>query len=281
MRKPVPHRVPGTTGDLRRVVGYDCEALGRTVDLSLWLPEGYGRSRKRYGVVYFFDGHNLYDPAESAFGSVWHADRALAGRDVIAVGVPCHPTERIEEYTPVFSEAARARFEADTGHELGEPRAAAYLEFLVEQLKPDVDATLRTLTGPEHTAVIGSSAGGTMAAWCWAQRPDVIGLAGIMSPALWLGGPDLREDLARACRAGMRGRLSIDVGGHEDDTGELQRAYVDACEDLVRMARTNHRAAVRYEYDSQARHHESAWSRRLPGVLDFLFPHDDTTGETA
>lgn len=275
MRMPDPRHAPGTLGDLRSVPDYECLALGRSADLTVWLPEDYASSGRRYGVVYFFDGHNLYDPAESAYGRVWHADVALSAADVIGVGVPCHPTERLEEYSPHFSDYARERFGTEEGHDLGEPRGHAYLEFLVEQLKPDVDATFRTLPGPEHTAVVGSSAGGSMAAWCWAQRPDVFGLAGIMSPALWVGGSALREDLARAFRAGARGRLAVDVGGRESDEPALVRAYVDACEDLVRMARANRRTDVRYEFVSDAIHSETAWARRLPGVLDFLYPRTE------
>lgn len=265
------HHVDGVVGDLRRMRDVTSHVLGRTFDLSIWLPEGYDSDpSRRWPVVYFCDGHNLHDPAESAFGGVWHAGRALARVDAIGIGVPCHPTERLEEYTPRFSPEAFARFP-----ELGVGRGARYRDFLVEELKPAVDAALRTLPDPGHTAVVGSSAGGVMALWSWASCPDVIGLAGVLSPALWLGGDALFDDVARACRAGVRGRLAVDVGGHEGDA-PVSRRYVADAEALVAMLRGNPRMSLRYEYCSDDIHHEAAWARRLPGVLAHLFPHEET-----
>ena len=91
----------------------------------MWLPPGYATSpERRYPVVYFHDGQNVFDAATSFLGIEWGADEA-AGRMVrdgklapcILVAVANSP-ERIAEYTPV----------ADPGR--GGGRAADYARFL-------------------------------------------------------------------------------------------------------------------------------------------------------
>ena len=56
-----------------------------------------------------------------------------------------------------------------------------YLKFLVEELKPFIDATYRTLPGAEDTFVMGSSMGGLISAYAVAEYPDVFGGAACMS----------------------------------------------------------------------------------------------------
>jgi len=57
----------------------------------------------------------------------------------------------------------------------------AYLRFIVEELKPRIDATFRTKPGREHTAIAGSSMGGLISLYAAAEYPDVFGRVGAVS----------------------------------------------------------------------------------------------------
>jgi predicted alpha/beta superfamily hydrolase len=58
---------------------------------------------------------------------------------------------------------------------------ADYGRFLVETLKPLIDAKYRTLTEPTATAVMGSSLGGVVSFYLGWQRPEVFGKLGCLS----------------------------------------------------------------------------------------------------
>ena len=56
-----------------------------------------------------------------------------------------------------------------------------YGRFLVETLKPLIDAKYRTLTGPADTAVMGSSLGGVVSFYLGWQGPDMFGKVACLS----------------------------------------------------------------------------------------------------
>ena len=114
----------------------------------VFVPPSYNENTlKKYPVLYMHDGHNLFFKEEAFAGKTWRTDDVIrvldnmnATEGVIVVGI--YPYDREREYTfPGYE---------DYGH------------FLVERLKPVIDANYRTLAGPETTAVMGSSLGGVV-----------------------------------------------------------------------------------------------------------------------
>jgi predicted alpha/beta superfamily hydrolase len=258
-------RAPTFTGDVRRHPRLHSRFV-RDRDVLVWLPPGYdAEPRRRYPVVYFHDGNNVLDAATSFIGVEWGADEAAdrlvrAGRvpPLIVVAVYNTP-DRVAEYTWV----------PEPGH--GGGRAAAYLRYLVDELKPSVDSTWRTLPGAEHTAVIGSSLGGIVSLWMALERPDVFSRVGCVSPAAWWGGSDLARRVAAAER--LPARLWMDVGTAEGTVGADERRWLTdarALRDAVAGHRRAARTAFHYEEVEGARHDERAWAARLDRVLEFL-----------
>ena len=56
-----------------------------------------------------------------------------------------------------------------------------YLEFLVKELKPYVDAHFKTLADREHTFIAGSSMGGMISAYAISKYPEIYGGAACLS----------------------------------------------------------------------------------------------------
>src|SRR6478672_12725552 len=142
------------TGDVRTHERFHSRYLEHDRTIIVYLPPGYEpRSADRYPVLYLHDGQNVFDRATS-IGEEWHVDEVAqalitAGElePLIVVGIYNTGVHRIDEYTPTPS--------ADGGG-----RAEDYGRMLVEELKPFIDSTYKTLPSAASTALGGSSLGG-------------------------------------------------------------------------------------------------------------------------
>ncbi|KAI9016022.1 Alpha/Beta hydrolase protein [Hyaloraphidium curvatum] len=204
--EPVRRSQPERTGRMAYEGSYFSHIFHGERHVHIWVPPSYHEptsADKRYPVLYCTDGQNMFSTSGdgAAFGwGNWQVDtwcnRLIAAglmREVILVGIDCHPRSRYHEYRgPAFPYSRRhiellrdnpnyvSNFFRHPGDD---SRYDAFRRFLIEELKPQVDKHYRTLKDPRHTGVLGSSMGGVVsAALCW-QRPDVFGLAGIISGA--------------------------------------------------------------------------------------------------
>ena len=172
---------------LERNLGY----VDENRKVRIYLPKGYDEGEKRYPVVYMHDGQNVFTN-EGAFGGCsWGVKETLEAMEqngetdgIIVVGVDNNGERRFEDYSPWKNTIGNAGFTVNTRGGDG----ALYTKFLVDDLKPWIDAHYRTLPDYDHTAVCGSSMGGLLSAYMAAAKPEVFGCAGVFSSL-----PGLRE----------------------------------------------------------------------------------------
>lgn len=237
--------------------------LGRTRRVWVYLPADYARTTRRYPVLYLHDGQNVFDAATSYAGE-WGVDETLDS--LLARGAPAaivvaadHGGDRrLDEYNPW-----KAR---DPRHGGGE--GEAYVRWLVETLKPAIDARFRTLPGPAHTGILGSSMGGLVSLYAAVTRPDVFGRAGVFSCACWIADPQVYELAARA-RLRPDARVYFLAGGAESPDGSVardQRRVVDALRAAGVPA-----SSVRDVVRPDGRHTESFWRREFASAFRWLF----------
>jgi pimeloyl-ACP methyl ester carboxylesterase len=235
------------------------------------------------------DGHNLFDPAKSNFNKVWAADKAMLAavrsgqvEPHIIVGVWAPGADRYRQYLPqtIYQAASgtpRAAMDAMTG---GPVVSDAYLAWLAGPLKQWVDASFRTRSGRDDTAIVGSSMGGLMSCYAFLERPETYGRAGCISShwpaadptkvgpanpeliALWDG-----WFVARLGRPNGR-RVWMDHG-----TATLDAFYAPYQQRIdARFAASGWQRGRDWEskvYEG-AEHEENAWARRLPEVFGWL-----------
>src|SRR5437588_4228824 len=89
---------------------------------------------------------------------------------------------------------------------------------LIEQLRPIIDATYRTLTDVANTALGGSSLGGLATLHLGLTRPDVFGHLAVMSPSVWWDNRAILGEVD-AFAVTQRPRIWLDVGGREGVEG--------------------------------------------------------------
>ncbi len=272
---PMPE---GVTGTLKTVERFESRFVDpRRVDV--WLPPSYGSDpARRYPVLYMHDGQNLFDPALSYIGVDWGLDEAITRlsvegrvREAIVFGVWNTP-KRFQEYMPAraLSEAAAL---PDAWPDMAWMRpqeilSDRYLRFLVEELKPWVDANHATLAGREDTVVMGSSMGALISLYAAAEFPQVFGSAGAVSVHWPLGDGIVAEYLARHLPPRGTSRLYFDYGDATLDTGYAPyQRRVDA---MLRAAGWREGEEFLSRGFSGAEHSERAWRARVGVPLEFL-----------
>lgn len=264
--KPVVRRST-ITGDVRRHTAFPSRFVSAR-DVLVWLPPGYdAQPKRRYPVVLFHDGQNVFDGATSFLpGLEWGADETADrlirdGRmaPCIVVAVANSPQRR-EDYTN----------EVDGRY--GGGRSAEYARFLIEELLPFLDRTYRTRTQADDRTVIGSSLGGLVSLDLGLQHPEVFGRVGVISPAVWWAD---RAIVARVTATGHRPlRVWLDVGTEESTpTADGHREWLESAEALrAALVGAGWREGrdLHYEVVEGARHQEPAWAARLDRVLEWL-----------
>lgn len=157
-------------------------------DVHVWLPDDYDPA-KTYKTLYMMDGQNLFSPSQYS-GADWGVAEVLPkltteGKTppAIIVGIDNIP-ERTREYMPQqvydlmpvdYQSRIRAFEDGKT------PDSDNFLKFLVTELKPLIDKTYHTASGPENTSIMGSSMGGHIALYAQGEYPQVFGASASLS----------------------------------------------------------------------------------------------------
>ncbi|MEM1324239.1 MAG: alpha/beta fold hydrolase [Bacteroidota bacterium] len=159
--------------------------------IDVHLPPDYGDGKSiRYPVLYMHDGQNIFTSATAYGGVEWQADEILdsltrigATRACIIVGI-WNSDKRFPEYLPQQAAEQLPQEVQDQLLEYNQNVAVfsdQYLRFLVEELMPFINKEYRTLTGPAHTFVAGSSMGGLVSLYALCRYPDHFGGAACLS----------------------------------------------------------------------------------------------------
>ncbi|MDG0810144.1 alpha/beta hydrolase [Cohnella rhizosphaerae] len=258
---------------LLRIDKFRSELLDNERDIYIYLPPGYSQSsERRYPVLYLHDGQNVFHPGYN--GQSWNlhriADRLIAeGRigEIVMVGAANMETARADEYTHALEGVDYARDKMDIT-----PKGELYERFLIEELKPYIDAVLRTKTGPAHTGLLGSSRGGQVTYHIGMRRADVFGMIGIMSPYLYYVNPDNLAETRVYAR--FKGRpplrkIWIDTGGKEGTL--ILEKHVRGLVDELLAAGYEPNRQLAYYFDPEAAHTEADWEARAALPLLHFF----------
>lgn len=159
-----------------------------TKKISIYTPTGYSTDKK-YGVLYMFDGQNLYSCANGAqtVQNSWAVDIAVTnlvknGKDgIIIVAIDNADGHRDAELTmsqnfgTLTSLAYNQDFYNGKLDELG--------DFIKETVMPYVSTNYAVDTSREKTGIAGSSSGGLASYYLGLRDNDLYGYIGAFSPA--------------------------------------------------------------------------------------------------
>lgn len=247
----------------------------RNVDV--WLPPGYAADGdRRYPVIYLHDGQNLFDPEQVFNHTDWDIDGAMsrgiasgALPPAIIVGI-ANTTLRFEEYMPAVTDgpSVASGVPGRDAFPSAGIRSDAYLRFLVEELKPFIDAQYRTRSGRDDTSVMGSSMGGLISLYAMARYPDVFGNAAAVSTHWPAGDGAMVDWFADHLPSPKAHRIWMDHG-----TETLDASYAPYQQKMNARMRAGGYVEgagwVSRVYPG-TEHSEKAWRERAGEVLAFL-----------
>ncbi len=233
--------------------------LGRERTLRLYLPPSYeSNPGKRYPVLYMHDAQNLFDDATS-FAGEWGIDETLdefartRGFEAIVVGIDNGGAERIHELSPWGNP------------KYGPPQGEQYMAFVVDVVKPWIDAHYRTRPDRDSTAIAGSSMGALISQYALIRYPQVFGKAALFSPSYWFTNEVYAQTAAHPWPSGTKTYFYI--GGKEDEES------VPDVDRMVALLRTQPHGAndITVHVDPQGEHNERAWRAEFPLAVAWLF----------
>lgn len=250
---------------------FETRSVGSTVNLipgrpvTIHLPRGYDQNTwKRYPVVYFHDGQNVFFPG-GTFGT-WDADRIASHeisqgrmREAILVAIPngnAYGSDRLFEYLPDGDSIA-----SFTG------RASLYLQWMLDNLAPALDLNYRTLGDADNTLTAGSSMGGLVSDYLGFTRSDRFGTVGIFSPAYWAAPNYLTnrtltlQPLRRYLYMG-----TAESSGGESSSNVYWQGALNAYNSYLQAGQAVNRSLI-FEGGAGGLHNEPNWSRRLPSFF--------------
>src|SRR5271166_3919312 len=268
---------PSVLGELQ-IITINSKVFRNIRNLRVWLPANYFapvNRNKHYPVLYMQDGQNLFDEA-TAFNHEWRVDETiefLTGSmrigPMIVVGIDNTP-RRANEYLPYPDPANKELGKAETQDVHGKQ----YGDFVINEVMPLIQKKYRVALGPQNTGLGGSAYGGAVTLYTVLNHPGVFGKALIESPSLLIGNGELLKDAEKATQFPQRMFLAIGTAEESDEKAAAKDA--DAVRDLEKILRDKGLGPNRLKIvvEEGAHRDETAWSKRLPDALQFLYGSD-------
>lgn len=224
----------------------------------VYLPPNYDLTSKKYPVIYMHDAQNLFDAATSYIGE-WNADETLnklyekTGKGFIVVGIENGGEERINEYTPWVNK------------KYGGGNGAIYMDFMVNTLKPYIDANYRTKTKQKHTGLIGSSLGGLISYYGGLEYPKTFGKIGALSTSFWYSDEVINFTQEKGKLKTVK--LFLLVGGKEGDDADKDTQNMEKL-----LLKTGFKPKnLKTKINPEGEHNEAFWRSEFLEVVTWLY----------
>ena len=233
--------------------------------IHMYLPHDYMESQERYPVLYMFDGHNLFNDEDATYGQSWRLADAIhrQKRKIIVVGVECSHEgyDRLDEYGPYpFADVDYMRSFEGHGDQT--------MDFMINDLKPYIDAHFPTLPFRETTWIGGSSCGALMALYAHMNFSEIYSKSLVISPFVTPTEEYLYIN-AFQCELCDENEMYMSWGALEDGKHEFSRVS-NICMKLVSILKEKG-MYFHINVKMDGRHCEEDWAKECDEFLDFLF----------
>lgn len=233
--------------------------------LHIYLPSDYRQSQKRYPVMYMFDGHNLFMDQDATYGKSWGLASFLDAyeKPFIIVGLECNHegNKRLSEFSPyTFSTPSLGPIYGQ-GDQL--------MEWMVQELKPYIDARYRTMPFRECTGIGGSSMGGLMALYGILRYNSIFSKAACLSSAIF-GCKEKLSTQMQNSEISPDTRIYLSLGTQEIKPGVFQEQRIKDMQ-LLAEEFTRRHVACWFHLVQGGQHNEATWGAQNKAFFDYLW----------
>lgn len=247
------------------------KSLRRVRKITIYVPDDYQTSNKRYPVLYINDGQNAFFDEQSYMKISWgfYDYVKSCNLDIIMVAIPCNfrVNKREDEYGPwpVNEDVLRMEYGRDDIKVGGE--GEKYLRFIIKQLKPYIDENFPTIK--EDSAMVGSSMGGLITSYAGLKYGHIFKKTASLSTAYWFY-LDEFSDLIEKTDFSPIECFYLDLGGNEGNgNDEISRIYYESNEIIYhKLIEKSDKIEVRFF--EEAVHNEYEWRKESQFSWDYF-----------
>jgi len=277
---------PHIEGVVKRFINFRSNLI-EPRHLDIWFPPSYKKAfDQHYPVLYMHDGQVLFEPEHGFVEEEWGVDEMMTRligekkvKETIVVGI-WNTEKRFREYQPNYPFKSLKQQEENLRKLLDEtyqggPLGDEYLKFVVEELKPFIDQTFRTLPEMENTFMMGSSMGGIISLYAIARYPKVFKSVACLSthyPLLLENNAEIPPILIRYFKSHLpkpgKHKIYFDFGTETHDAWyEPYQCQMDCV--MEKFGYIKGDDWITYKFEGEE-HSEVAWRKRLNIPLNFL-----------
>ncbi|WOH36321.1 alpha/beta hydrolase-fold protein [Thalassotalea fonticola] len=259
--------------------------------IDVWLPPGYSQNSK-YDVLYMHDGRMLFDANITWNKQEWMVDEVAGSlieqkkvRPFIVVAIPNAVKNRHSEFFPQqpFEQLSKQQqaqmYQLDKSADLPlfntKVYSDRYLEFIVTDIVPFIEANYSVNKGGKHRYLAGSSMGGLISWYGLLQYPNEFAGAICMSthwPGIFTDNKPIfdafKAYIEKHLPALSTQKIYFDYG---DQTLDAMYPKLQTQIDAVFNQQQYPKSQWQSLFFEGENHSEQAWSKRLHIPLEFIF----------
>ena len=257
-------------------INFQSFALNRDVRIDVYLPPGY-EAGGEFPFVIFNDGQDL--PRMNFAGILTELFSSHSLPPIVAIGIHASG-ERIREYGTSRQPDYKGRGD----------KAGLYHTFLQDELIPYLYRQYKLSEEPEDRAIAGFSLGALSALdFGWAY-PNIFGVVGVFSGALWWRWSDVRPDDPDADRIMhdiVYNTAQVDhnqyfwfqCGTLDEEDDRNNNGVIDSIDDTLDMIKAIkskgfREESIRYLEIQDGKHDPETWGLAMPDFLRWAFLDD-------
>lgn len=237
--------------------------------IRVYLPKGYSESLQKYPVLYMHDGQNVFDDSEAIGGVSLNLHKYLDKENVelivAAIDQNTAGSERLNEYCPWkngdFSRKVLG-YQDTTGG-----KGKEYIDFIVHELKPLIDAKYRTKQ--IETYMAGISLGGLVSTYAACRYPTIFNRIAAISSAFYRNQEEI-EKLLQTSDLSYLERFYLDCGTSEaGENTKVSELFLASNETIAEKVKSKV-AHVNFDIIKHDKHEYIAFKQRVPNFIKYL-----------
>ncbi|MGA9289188.1 MAG: alpha/beta hydrolase-fold protein [Anaerobacillus sp.] len=233
--------------------------------IRIYLPDTYDQTSEPYPVLYMHDGQNVFEDKDAVGGRSLRLKAYLDQNKIQLIVVAIDSgAKRMEEY--LLWQPGELSEELSGKSDSKEAKGREYIDFIVKDLKPVIDATYRTQMDLNYMA--GISLGGLLTVYALCRYPTVFSRgAGISSP--FFRNQEKLEQFILESESIAFNRLYLDCGDKESGDNRIDRAFLNSNERIYRMLEERF-PRVQLQTIKNGKHHYESFRTRVDQIMTIL-----------